>query len=73
VWKRIFGLKKEEMVGGWRKFYNEHCSLYYSHSVIRIIKSRRMIWAWHVSCMGEKMNVCRVLVGRNETNGKTTM
>jgi hypothetical protein len=73
VWKRIFGLKSNEVVGGWRKFYNKLNSLYTSQGIIKMIKSRKMMWAWHVSFMGEKRNVCRVLVERNKTTAKTKM
>jgi hypothetical protein len=65
--RRIFGPKRDEMVGGWRKLRNEelqnlNCSL----SIIRIIKSRRLIWAGHVARMGEKRNACRILMGKPE-------
>jgi hypothetical protein len=40
--------------------------LYSSPSIIRIIKSRRMRWAGHVTRMGEKRNACRLLVGKPE-------
>jgi hypothetical protein len=47
--------------------YNEELhNLYFSQSVIRMIKSRRMRWAGYVARMGEKMNVCRILVGNPE-------
>jgi hypothetical protein len=50
VLKRIFGPRRDEVTGGWRKLYNkELCDLYSSPSIIRIIKSRRMRWAWHVA------------------------
>jgi hypothetical protein len=43
---RIFGPKWDEMTGGWRKLHNEEpYNLYYSPSVIRMMKSRRMRWA----------------------------
>jgi hypothetical protein len=46
---RIFRPKRDEVMGGWRKLHNEElCDLYSSPSIIRIIKSRRMIWAVHV-------------------------
>jgi hypothetical protein len=55
------------VTGGWRKLHNEELhNLYSSPSVIRIIKSRRMRWAGHVARMGEKRNVCRLLVGKPE-------
>jgi hypothetical protein len=44
--RRIFGPKKDEVTGGWRKLHNkEHHDLYSLPSIIRIIKSRRMKWA----------------------------
>jgi hypothetical protein len=55
------------VTGGWRKLHNEELhNLYSSPSIIRIIKSRRMRWAGHVARMGEKRNVCRLLVGKPE-------
>jgi hypothetical protein len=65
VMRRIFGSKRDEVTGGWRKLYNEKFHyLYSSPSVIRIIKSRRMRWAAHVARMREKRNACRLLVGK---------
>jgi hypothetical protein len=64
---RIFGAKRDGVTGGWRKLYNEELhSLYSSPSIIRIIKSRRMMWAGYVAQMGEKRNVHRLLVGKSE-------
>jgi hypothetical protein len=58
------------VTGGWRKLHNEELhNLYSSPSIIRIIKSRRMRWAGHVAGMGEKRNVCRLLVGKPEGKG----
>jgi hypothetical protein len=55
------------VTGGWRKLHNEELhNLYSSPSIIRIIKSRRMRWAGHVAQMGERRNVCRLLVGKPE-------
>jgi hypothetical protein len=46
VLRRIFGLRRDEMTGEWRKLHNEELSgLYSSPSIIRIIKSRKMRWA----------------------------
>jgi hypothetical protein len=54
VLRRIFGPKRDEETGGWRKLHNEELhKLYSSSSIIRIIKSRRMRWAGHVARMGE--------------------
>jgi hypothetical protein len=67
VLRRIFGPKRGRVTGGWRKLHNEELhNLYSSPSIIRIIKSRRMRWAGHVARMGEKRNVCRLLVGKPE-------
>jgi hypothetical protein len=53
VLRRIFGPKREED-GTWRKLYNdEHHGLYSSPNVVRVIKSKRMVWAGHVARMGE--------------------
>jgi hypothetical protein len=62
--RRIFGPKRDEVTGEWRKLHSEELrDLYSSPSIIRIIKSRR-IWAGHVARMTEKRNVYRLLVGK---------
>jgi hypothetical protein len=67
---RIFRPKRDGVTGGWRKRYNEELhNLYYSPSIIRIIKSRRTRWAGHVARMGEKRKVSRLLVGKPEGKG----
>jgi hypothetical protein len=67
VLRRIFGLKRDEVMGGLRKLHNEELhDFYISPSIIRIIKLRRMRWAGHVARMGEKRNVYRLLVGKLE-------
>jgi hypothetical protein len=67
VLRRIFGPKRDEVTGEWRKLHNEELrDLYSSPSIIRIIKSRRMRWAGHVALMGEKKNAYRLLVGKPE-------
>jgi hypothetical protein len=51
----IFGLKRDEVTGDWRKLHNEELhNLYFSPNVIRVIKSRRMRWAGRVVCMGQR-------------------
>jgi hypothetical protein len=66
VLRRIFGPKRDEVTGGWRKLHNKELhDLYSSPSIIRI-KSRRMRWAGHVARMGEKRNAYRLLVGKPE-------
>jgi hypothetical protein len=50
VLRRIFGLKRDEVVGGWRKLHNEELrDLYSSPSIIRMIKSRRIKWAYSMN------------------------
>jgi hypothetical protein len=67
VLRRVFGPKRNEETGEWRKLHNEEIrDLYSSPSIIRIIKSRSMRWAGHVARMGEKRNVYRLLVGKPE-------
>jgi hypothetical protein len=71
VLRRIFGPKRDEVTGEWRKLHNEELhDLYSLPSIIRIIKSRRMRRAGHVARMGEKKNAYRLLVGK--TRGKET-
>jgi hypothetical protein len=67
VLRRIFGPKRDEVMGEWRKLRNKELSdLYSSPSIIRIIKSRRMRWVGHVARMGAKRNAYRLLVGKPE-------
>jgi hypothetical protein len=50
ILRRIFGPNKSEVTGGWRNLHNEELrDLYFSSSIIRIIKSRRLRWAGHVA------------------------
>jgi hypothetical protein len=67
VLRGIFGPKRDEVTGQWRKLHNtELHNLYSSPGIIRQIKSRRMRWAGHVARMGERKNVYRVLVVKPE-------
>ena len=53
--RRIFGPKRSEVTGKWRKLHNEELSdLYSSPNIVQVIKSRRMRWAEHVARMGER-------------------
>ena len=53
VLRRIFGPKRDEVTGKWRKLHNEELNnLYTSPNIMRVIKSRRMRWAGHVARMG---------------------
>jgi hypothetical protein len=63
VLKRVFGAKKDDVTGGWRKLHHGKLrDLYSAPSIIRIIKSRKMRWAGHIARMGEKRNAYRLLV-----------
>jgi len=65
--RRIFGPRRYEVTGEWRKLHNEELNdLYSSPNIVRVIKSRRMRWAAHVARMSEKRGVYRVLVGKPE-------
>jgi hypothetical protein len=64
VLRRIFGPKRNEVRGEWRKLHNEELNdLYSKTNIIRAIKWRRMRWAGKVAFMGERRGVYRVLVG----------
>jgi hypothetical protein len=55
ILRRIFGPKRDEVTGEWRKLHNEELhNLYLSPAIIRHMESKRMRWARHVACMGEK-------------------
>ena len=65
--RRVFGPKRDEVTGKWRKLHNEELSdLYSLPNIVRVVESRRMSWAGHVARMGEGRGVHRVLVGKPE-------
>ena len=67
VLRRIFGPRSDEVTGEWRRLHNEELNdLYSSPNIVRVIKSRRMRWAGHVTRMGEERGMYRVLVGKPE-------
>jgi len=67
VLRRVFGPKRDEVTGEWRKLHNKKLSdLYSLPNIVRVVKSRRMRWAGHVARMGEERGMHRVLVGRPE-------
>jgi hypothetical protein len=73
VLRRIFGPKRDEVTGGWRKLHNEELhNLYSSPSIIRVMKSRRMRCAGHVARMAEKRNAYNIggKARMKETTGK---
>jgi len=64
VLRIIFGPEGDEVTVEWRKLHNEGLNdLYSSHNIVRVIKSRRMRWAWHLARTGERRGVYRVYVG----------
>jgi hypothetical protein len=66
VLRRVFGPKRDEVTGEWRKLHNEELSdLYSLHNIVRVVKSRKMRWAGHVARM-EYRGVHKVLVGKPE-------
>jgi len=67
VLRRIFGPRRDEVTGEWKRLHNEELNdLYCSPNIVRVIKWRRMRWAGHVACMGDESGVYRVLVGKLE-------
>jgi len=67
VLRRIPGPWRDDVTGEWKRLHNEELNdLYLSPNIVRLIKSRRMRRAGHVACMGEKMGVYRILVGKPE-------
>jgi hypothetical protein len=67
VLRRIFGPRRDEVMGDWRKLHNEeHHNFCSSPNIIRMTKSRRMRWAGHVARMGETRNAYGILVGKPE-------
>ena len=62
---RIFGSKRNKVKGKWRKLHNEELNdLYSSPSIVQVITLRRMRWAGHVTHVGERRGIYRVLVGK---------
>ena len=67
VLRKIYGAKKGEITGGWRKLHiTELHALYSSPNIIRSLKSRRLRWAGYVARMKQSINAYRVLVGKLE-------
>jgi len=64
---KIFGPRRDEVTGEWRKLHNAELNILNSSpNIVRVIKSRRMRWAGHVARMDEEKGVYRVLVGKPE-------
>jgi hypothetical protein len=72
VLRRVFGPKRDEMTGKWRKLRNEELNdLYSLPNIVRVVTSKRMRWAGLVARMGEERGVHRMLVEKIE--GKRSM
>jgi hypothetical protein len=60
---RIFGPKRDKVTGEWRRLHNEELNdLHSSPNTDQVIKLRRMRWAGHVACMGERTGIHKILV-----------
>jgi hypothetical protein len=67
VLRRIFGPKRDEVTGEWRRLHKKELyALYSSPIIIRVMKSRRLRWAEHVARIGERRSAYRALVGKPE-------
>jgi len=67
VLRRIFGPKRDEVRGEWRKLHSVECNdLYSSPNILWVIKSRRMRWAEHVVCMWKRREIYRISVRKPE-------
>jgi len=65
--RRIFGPRRDEVTGEWRRLHNEELNdLYALPNIVRVIKSRRIRWVGHVARVCEERGVYRVLVGKPE-------
>jgi hypothetical protein len=67
VLRRIFGPKRDDVTGDWRKLHNDELhNLYSSPNIIRMIKSRRIKRAGHVARVGDRRDSYRIMVGKPE-------
>jgi hypothetical protein len=67
VLRRIFGPKRDEVTGEWKRLHNKELyAVYSSPNIIRVITSRRLRWAGHVARMGERRGAYRALMGKPE-------
>jgi len=65
LWRKIFGSRRDEVTGEWRRLHNEELNdLYSSPNIVRVIKSRRMRWGGHVARMGEERRPYKFLLGK---------
>jgi len=67
VLRKIFGPRRDKVMGEWGRLHNEELNdLYSSPNIVQVIKSRRMRWAGHVARLGEERGVYMFLVGKSE-------
>jgi hypothetical protein len=67
VLRRKFGPKRDKVTGEWRRLHNKELyALYSSPNIIRVIKSRRLRWAGHITRVGKRRSAYKVLVGKRE-------
>jgi hypothetical protein len=67
VLRRIFGSKRDEVTGEWRRLHNKELyDVYFSSNIISVIKSKRLRWAGLVACMEKRRSTQRVLVEKPE-------
>ena len=67
--RRIFGPKRDEVTGDWKRLHNEELNdLYSSQCIIQVIKSSHTRWVGHVARVGERRGALRILVGKPEGN-----
>jgi hypothetical protein len=64
VLRRIFGPKRDEVTGEWRRLHIEELNVYSSPNIVRVVKSRRIRRARLVARVGYRRGAYRVLVGR---------
>jgi hypothetical protein len=69
VLRRIFGPRRDEVTGEWRKLHNELNNLYSASNIFRVIKWRRMRLAGHVSRLGESIGLYRIWWGNRKERG----
>ena len=67
VLRRVFGPKRDEVTGEWRKLHNKELSdLFFLPNIVRVVKSRRIKWEGHVVCLAKGREVYRFMVGKSE-------
>jgi hypothetical protein len=68
--RKIYGSNREEVVGRWRRLYNEElCNLHTSLNITKVIKLRRMRWAGYTACKGEMRSAYNIIVRKSEGKG----